>query len=349
MKIAITTVQAPFIRGGAELLAENLKTALIQHGHEAEIITMPLMDNPLELLENHVVAARLLEVERTWAGLTDLCIGLKFPAYCIPHSNKVIWALHQHRAAYDLFNTDFSNIRDDLIGNNMRRVIFKADNRYLPEAKRIYTIAQNVSNRMERYNHIKSTPLYHPCPDMDKFYCEPSENYILMPSRINITKRQFLAVQAMCETKSNIKLYIMGTADNDIEKKRLLDYIRENRIERKIKFLDYVSQEEKFRLYARAKGILFIPLDEDYGYITLEAMAASKPVITAKDSGGPLEFVIHSKTGLIVEPKPISLAEAIDQLARNDAQAEKWGIDGRKRLQDMGVSWDHVVKELTKK
>ena len=31
--------------------------------------------------------------------------------------------------------------------------------------------------------------------------------------------------------------------------------------------------------------------DEDYGYITLEAFFAGKPVITHTDSGGPLEFV----------------------------------------------------------
>ena len=44
-----------------------------------------------------------------------------------------------------------------------------------------------------------------------------------------------------------------------------------------------------------ALGVIFPPLDEDYGYVTLEAMLAAKPVITCTDSGGPLEFVGASR------------------------------------------------------
>ena len=50
MKIAITTVQAPFVKGGAELLAENLKKALLQAKHEAEIVTIPFMDSTPEIM-----------------------------------------------------------------------------------------------------------------------------------------------------------------------------------------------------------------------------------------------------------------------------------------------------------
>ena len=295
MKIAITTVQIPFITGGAELLTQNLKDALIKSGHEAEIVSIPFIDSPLSRIEEHIIASRLLDIDYSWAGKIDLCIGMKFPAYFIPHSNKVLWVMHQHRQAYDLFNTDYSNLKNDANGNKLKNIVYNADNLYMPEAKRIYTIADNVSKRMKKYNGIESTPLYHPCPDMDKFYCAEYEDYILMPSRINVTKRQQLAIEAMCKSNSNIKLYIVGKADNEVVKNNLLSFIRERKLENRIRYFDYVTQEEKFKLYANAKAVLFIPLDEDYGYITLEAMASSKAVITAKDSGGPLEFVIDNK------------------------------------------------------
>ena len=51
MKIAITTVQAPFVSGGAEFHAENLKKALLRSGHEAEIVTIPFMDSTAEMIE----------------------------------------------------------------------------------------------------------------------------------------------------------------------------------------------------------------------------------------------------------------------------------------------------------
>ncbi|MDR1961148.1 MAG: glycosyltransferase family 4 protein [Gracilibacteraceae bacterium] len=349
MRIAITTIQAPFVKGGAELHAENLKNALREAGHEAEIITMPLMDNPILLLENHIVAARLLEIERTWAGRADLCIGLKFPAYFIPHSNKVIWILHQHRAAYELFGTEFSNMQNDSDGLRMRQIVQNADNRYLREAKRIYANSQNVSDRLLSNNGIQSTPLYHPCPDMDKYYDGGYGDYVLMPSRINITKRQFLAVEAMCHTKSNLNLYIVGKADNPEEKARMLDFIRDKKITKKIKFFDYLEQDEKLALYAAARAVLFIPFDEDYGYITLEAMSASKAVITASDSGGPLEFVEDGKTGFVVDPSPEAIAHAVDALAQSATLAEEFGRAGKRRLRNMGISWRHVVEELTKK
>ena len=125
-------------------------------------------------------------------------------------------------------------------------------------------------------------------------------------------------------------------------------FIKEHKLQNRVKFFDYVSQEEKIKLYANAKAVLFIPKDEDYGYITLEAMAASKPVITAKDSGGPLEFVIDKKNGFVVEPTPKAIAEAIDLFADGDKIALELGQYSRIHLEEMDITWDNVVKELTR-
>ncbi len=346
MKVVLTTVQVPFVRGGAEFLADNLKNAMNEYGHQAEIVSMPFIDSPLYRIEDHIIAARLMDQEWSWGGKADLCVGLKFPAYYMPHPNKVDWVLHQHRAAYDLFDTDFSTIKNNEEGLKVRRQIMNADNAYLPEAKRIYTIAQNVSNRMQKFNHIHSEALYHPCPDMDKFYCDGYEDYILMPSRINITKRQFLALDALKHSHGNFKIYFVGRPDNEFMKEEFDKKVAESGLQDRVKCFDYVSQEEKFELYAKAKAVLFIPYDEDYGYITLEAMAASKPVITAKDSGGPLEFVTEN-TGVVVDPTPEAIAKAMDSFFDSDI-AEKYGIGGKKHLEEMNITWENVVKELTR-
>ena len=349
MKIVIGTVQVPFVVGGAELLARNLKTALLEAGHETEIVTMPFIDSPLHRIEEHIVASRLMDQEWSWGGRADLFVGLKFPAYYMPHPNKVVWALHQHRAAYDLFDTDFSNIKDTTEGQQVREAIKRADNIYLKEAKRIYTISNNVANRLKKFNGISTSTLYHPCPDMEQFYTGQYGDYILMPSRINITKRQMLALEALTHSKSDLKLYIVGKAEAEHEKKRILDYIREHKLDKRVKYFDYVSQEEKLKLYANAKAVLFSPLDEDYGYITLEAMAAGKAVITARDSGGPLEFVKDGYNGIVADNTPDSIASAIDRMADDANLAIRAGESGKKRLKEMKITWEHVVKELTRK
>ena len=348
MKVAIATVQIPFVRGGAEYLADNLKNELIRRGHEAEIVSVPFIDNPPYQLENQIVASRLLDLSVSWGGRIDLCIGLRFPAYFIPHPNKVIWALHQYRQAYDLFDTEYSPLKNDSEGLRIKKMITRADQAYLPEAKRLYSISPNVSKRMMIYNQLPCTPLYHPCPDMEKFYSVGYEDYILMPSRINVTKRQHLAVEAMQYVKSDIKLLVVGSPDNPQVLNEFQEDIRKYHVEDKVQYIGYVDQQEKMKIYSKAKAVLFIPKDEDYGYITLEAMAASKAVITAKDSGGPIEFVLDDQTGIITEPSPKKIAKAIDQIASSKWMAEEMGKAGKKRLEEMDISWDHVVKELTK-
>ena len=348
MRIIIAMTQIPFITGGAEFLAMNLGAALKKAEHEVEFVNIPMYDNPVELLERQILAVRLLEIEKTSAGFSDLCIGLKFPAYYIQHSNKVAWVLHQYRHAYDLWGTEYGSMQNSPEGSRIRNVVYNADNLYLQEAKQIYTISKNVTGRMEKFNNIASTPLYHPCPDMDKFYCDRFENYILMPSRINATKRQRLVVEAMAQTKSDIKLYVLGRPDHPSLLEDLQNLIKERKLENRVELFDFVSQEEKIKLYANARAVMFIPYDEDYGYITLEGMSASKAVITATDSGGALEFIENDKTGLIVDPNSADLAKAIDMLANSASYAMELGAAAKKHISDMDITWENVVKELTK-
>lgn len=348
MKIALLTTQIPFIRGGAEMHVENLRKALEAAGHQVEIITVPFNDGPISRIEDHIVAMRLLDVSESWGGRIDLAIGMKFPAYLIPHPNKVMWILHQHRQAYDLFGTEFSNFRDDDEGRRLRDIITKADEKYLAEAKHIFANSGNVSKRLKKFCGLNSTPLYHPCPDMDKFYCKESEDYLLMPSRINTTKRQSLALQALSKTSSNVKLYIVGAADNDEMKKWLMNNIAELGLTERVKYLDFVEQDKKIELYANCRGVVFIPKDEDYGYITLEAMASSKPVITCTDSGGPLEFVDNGVNGFVCDPDPESIAAAMDKLGTDKKNAIIMGQEAKAKIVEKNISWEHVVSELLK-
>ena len=55
------------------------------------------------------------------------------------------------------------------------------------------------------------------------------------------------------------------------------------------------------------------PFDEDFGYVTLEAFLARKPVITAADAGGPLEFVVDGVNGASCAPTPEAIGAAINR------------------------------------
>jgi glycosyltransferase involved in cell wall biosynthesis len=111
-------------------------------------------------------------------------------------------------------------------------------------------------------------------------------------------------------------------------------------------WLGQISEVEKRECYARSLGVIYPPVDEDYGYVTLEAMLSSKPVIVCSDSAGPLEFVRHEATGLIAEPTAQSVASAMDRLWQQREQAKDWGAAGRALYDHMRISWSGVVEKL---
>ena len=86
------------------------------------------------------------------------------------------------------------------------------------------------------------------------------------------------------------------------------------------------------------------PYQEDYGYVTLEAFLARKPVVTASDSGGTLEFVADGVNGYVCDPTPDALAAAVNRLGADPALAAALGDRGYGVA--AGITWDHVVDRL---
>jgi glycosyltransferase involved in cell wall biosynthesis len=108
----------------------------------------------------------------------------------------------------------------------------------------------------------------------------------------------------------------------------------------------FVSAEELIRLYAGSRAAYYAPLNEDYGYVTVEAFLSRKPVVTTTDAGGPLEFVTHGETGLVAAPEPSAIAAEIDRLwAMPVARLREMGEAGRARVVD--ITWDNVIDRLT--
>src|SRR5437773_2205296 len=127
MRILIATVQVPFVRGGAEVLAEGLRDALHREGHQAEIVAIPFKWYPPERILDQMLACRLLDLTESSGTPVDRVIGLKFPAYLIPHPNKVLWIVHQHRSAYDLWDHPLGDLINFPNGVQVRDAIRLAD------------------------------------------------------------------------------------------------------------------------------------------------------------------------------------------------------------------------------
>jgi len=115
-------------------------------------------------------------------------------------------------------------------------------------------------------------------------------------------------------------------------------------LESKVEFLGNISERDLMDLYSRCCGVFYAPYDEDYGFVTLEAFLSEKPVLTCYDSGGPLEFVIHGETGLISEPNPQEIGEAISKIYSHLPQSQIMGKNGKELIRD--ITWDRVIETL---
>ena len=346
MRILILTTQTPFVRGGAEILAEQLRETLCSAGHEAELVAIPFKWYPPERILDQILSCRLLDLTESCGVSVDRVIGLKFPAYFIPHPNKVLWLLHQHRPAYDLWDHPLGDLINYPNGALIRDAIRHMDSQLLPQSKKIFTISQNVSTRLKNFCNIDSQPLYHPPPDAEQFYCSADEGYIFFPSRLSKLKRQSLVLEALAKTTHPVRVRFAGSPDTPAYAEELAGLSRMLGVGKRVEWLGQVTEKEKQLNFAHARGVVFPPLDEDYGYIPLEAMLSSKPVITCADSGGPLEFVLNRETGLIADPTPVSLAAALDELWENPDRARVWGEAGRTRYETLGIRWSTVVERL---
>ena len=348
MKILVATTQVPFVRGGAEIHAENLVKVLQEKGHQVEIVAIPFKWYPPEKILDAMLICRLTDLSESCGEKIDKLISLKFPAYLIPHPRKVIWLLHQHRQAYELWGTPLGDLEHFPNGIQVKQAIINADNKIFRENIPLYTNSINVAKRLKKFNNIDATPLYHPPHNAELFYCEKYGDYFFFPSRLNPTKRQLLVIEALAKTKNNVKVLFAGKSDNLDYENELFNKAKKLGVRKKIMFLGCISETEKLKYYAQSLGIIYPPFEEDYGYITLEAMLSSKAVISCSDSGGPTELIKNNETGLIVESTPEAIAQAMDKLWEDVSLTQKLGKAGKDYYHSLNINWSYVVKQLLK-
>jgi glycosyltransferase involved in cell wall biosynthesis len=344
MRIGIATVYSPGVRGGAELHAQGLADALHAAGHLIHMVRLPFAYWPSSEVGRSMEIWESQDFTPYGGGQIDLMICLKFPAYLLSHPNRAIWLLHQHRPAYELFDTDagFASTPEDL---DLRERIIRADNESLGSGVPLFTNSRRVSERLLHCNGIASAPLYHPPFGAQDFSCQEPLPYIFYPSRLEGLKRQHLLIEAIAACPSPVGAVISGDGGSRQGLERLVEKLD---VHDRVRLVGHIDRGEMLEFYANCLGVFFGPYDEDYGYVTLEAMLSSKPVITCTDSGGPLEFVRHNETGFIVAPEPQSIAQAIGLLAADSARAREMGLAGRAAYDLSGISWMHVVSTLTR-
>jgi glycosyltransferase involved in cell wall biosynthesis len=339
--VLVCDAQVPFVRGGAEYHVDELVRQLHAHGYAAERVRLPFKWYPKSEILAHAAAWRLLDLSESNGRPIDLAIGTRFPTYFARHPRKVTWLIHQYRAAYELAGTPFSDFAHEEGDVALRARLIALDTEMLGECRRLFTNSANTAARVERFNGLAAQPLYHPPRLASRLHGGPAGRYVLSVSRLEQVKRVDLAIRAIAKIPGALELAVVGTGTQAAALEELASRLD---VTSRVQFLGAVDDERLVELYAGALGVIFAPYDEDYGYVTLEAFLARKPVVTAVDSGGPNEFVADGVNGFVCNPTPDALADAVARLEADRPRAAALGQAGYERARH--VTWTGVVERL---
>ena len=342
MKIALCSSYVPFINSGARYIVEWLQATLEEYGHQVERVYLPEVDAP-DLLFQQMMAYRWVDLEAA-----DRLICFRPQSHLIPHHHKILWFIHHIRAFYDLWNSPYRPFPDDPKHRGIRDALRMADDSGIREAKAVFTKSQVVSDRLRNFNNVESEVLYPPVFRPERFHSVGFSDEIVCICRLEHHKRQHLLIEAMRFVKSPVRLRLFGASAGDEYPRQLNKLISDfglgNRVALDVR---WISEAEKVEQLARCLAAAYLPVDEDsYGYPSIEASHASKPVLTTADAVGVLELVQDGVNGYVAEADPKALAAAIDRLYLDRAKTETMGKNAVARLAGLNISLHHVMQRL---
>jgi glycosyltransferase involved in cell wall biosynthesis len=379
MKIAIIAPSpVPYTIGGAEKLWWGMLHSINQQTHhQAELIKIPSPERNFPELIASYKAFSQLDLSHF-----DRVISTKYPAWMVDHPEHYCYLQHKLRGLYDTYHftnkptecsekdypTDFStlfNILEQQPSRECLESLFGVIESLLsqyenyfdfpgPLTRKIVHFLDSVAQRpgaIVEYSAISETVAarkdYFPVDQRVRVTHHPSDligikqgeyDYIFTVSRLDSAKRLDLLITAFKEIETDIKLKIAGVGPDEVKLKSLANG------DERIEFLGRVTDTELIELYSNALFVPFMPYDEDFGLITIEAMTAHKAVLTTTDSGGVTEFVKTGETGFVCQPTVDSIREGLNALLASKGATIDMGHNGAKKV--AAITWSSTMKPL---
>lgn len=160
------------------------------------------------------------------------------------------------------------------------------------------------------------------------------KNYFLTVSRLESLKHVDEIIRALHvlvhqEHEADATLIIVGKG---AQEQVLRELALRLKLETRVVFAGHVLDAELERYYREALAVVYVPEDEAFGLVPLEAMRQQTAVIVPRE-GGMTETVVDGVTGLHVEPRRVDrLAAAMLSLLRDRARAATMGQEGRRHV-----------------
>jgi glycosyltransferase involved in cell wall biosynthesis len=376
MKIAIVAPSpVPFGVGGAEKLWWGMLEFINKHTvHQCELIKIPIIENSFWDLIDAYYSFYTIDL-----SCFDMVITGKYPGWMVEHPNHHVYMLHCLRGFYDCYHlmglpdevatneSKIVNILSKLKNDNttikevfvllfemkndqsvseaelcfpgafIKHLVHFFDRKAMEKVTLFSAISGTVASRKEYFPIGCKVNVIYPPSVLTQFKNASSE-YFFTVSRLDGAKRIEMLVKAYMASNTQIPLKIAGTGPLS---EKIAELIKNDS---RVELLGFVSDDTLIEYYSHAYAIIFVPYDEDYGLVTIEAMMCEKPVLSFSDAGGVVEFVEDQVTGLVCEPSVEKLTANIDYIAKNPELCKRMGEAARKKVQN--ITWANTLGAL---
>ena len=345
MRVIVAAGTPGFIGGGATELAISVERALLEAGHEVELLFVQSYEDTTRIFPQ-LAGMRVHD----YSDEADHLIALRWPAHFLRHERKSVWFLHEFRTLFDLagYLGDMGALQ---AGDAARaRLLAGWERTALGEARNVFTNSQVVSDRLARSldgfpSQVLEPPYPRDLPEAPSF--DPGR-HVLQLGRVAPIKRQDLAIRALAASGADWHLTIAGVPEPPEYGRALHEMVDELGVADKVDLrLGWIDEDEKLALLARSSVVLNLAFAEDsYSYVTYEGWAAARPVVTTSDTEGIAHAVATAGAGAVAHPDPASLGQAVQDLLADPGRAAAEGARGRDWVLTKSTTWDDAIARL---
>jgi glycosyltransferase involved in cell wall biosynthesis len=277
----------------------------------------------------------------------DILNAHNFPSYIAGHeysqlyNNPLICYVHEPpRFFYDRNYFKEANLSFKLFFGLIRHLYMPSDQKAMKSADLVLANSAFTKAKIEAV-YEKNAQVLYPGIDIERFhhrnegkiYREQlfpnADSLILTVSRLSPVKNIAMLIKSFKYVYKKIpscRLVIIG---HGREKNRLVKLSKTLGLDHAIRFLEARPDKEMPIYYSMADIVAYPPLMEPWGLVPIEAMSCETPVV-ASNEGGPLESVVHKKTGLLANPRdPIAFSNALLMLLEDEELRHKMGKEGK--------------------
>lgn len=377
LRIAVVTpLPVSGLEGGNERHWRSLTSALNDAGHEAELVAVVSPEDDLQEVLTSYAMFHAMDL-----SAFDAVISGKYPSFMVRHPRHLRHLNHPLRGLYEHYPANLSielppDLRSgiDQCGDDVDRLVEWAARAAAerageavvafpgPFARAVVqrldqigrtrltaeaTVSETVANRAGYVDPGRSITIIPPLGDLaspNELAVPPNPDgaspqpFLFTFGRLDRAKRFDLIINAFRIARrlpgmAGIELVVAGGGPMADELALLAGA--------GVRIVGRLPDDELQDHLAQARAVVLAPVDEDYGLVAAEAMAAGTPVVTTSDSGGIAEQVEHGRTGLIVHPKAALLANAVRSLAIDPERSRQMGRAARDAVMDL--TWQPML------